>query len=86
MALSLASENPTTGATATRLMRPFGTPRGGAVTWPSDRGYLNAPVDPFTAVTHVGARDYLAWVISTDTVRSQRVMLIPRVSSAYTRR
>ena len=55
---SHVTENPTTGATTTRLMDPFGNPRGGWCTWPSDRGFLNDPLDPFSRITHIGARDY----------------------------
>lgn len=55
---STISENPTTGATTTRLMDPFGSPRGANASWPTDRGFLNDPLDPFSAITHIGARDY----------------------------
>ncbi|MGH8959797.1 MAG: glycohydrolase toxin TNT-related protein [Jatrophihabitantaceae bacterium] len=52
------SENTVTAAVTTRLFDPFGNPRGAPVTWPDQRGFLNAPTDPFTSYTHLGARDY----------------------------
>lgn len=55
---SLITENPTTGAVTARSVDPFGNVRGAGTTWPSDRGYLNDPLDPFTGLTHIGARDY----------------------------
>jgi RHS repeat-associated protein len=50
---------------ATRYNDPFGNPRvtstGAAAstgTWPDTHGYLNAPVDTLSGLTHLGARDY----------------------------
>lgn len=41
-----------------RYQDPYGNPRGTApTTWPTTRGYLNAPTDT-TGYTHLGARDY----------------------------
>ncbi|MGA5565680.1 RHS repeat domain-containing protein [Streptomyces platensis] len=38
---------------------PFGTPRGTTTTaWPDDKGFLGAPIDPGTGLTHIGAREY----------------------------
>ncbi|SDI90723.1 RHS repeat-associated core domain-containing protein [Frankineae bacterium MT45] len=67
------SENPTAGTVTTRLIDPFGNPRGSAVAWPTDRGFLNAPVDPFSGFTHLGAREYsstLGRFLSVDPVLS----------------
>lgn len=46
------------GATTVRYLDPFGSARGSIPTWPSDRGFLGAPTDPFSSLTHLGARDY----------------------------
>jgi RHS repeat-associated protein len=43
---------------ATRYFDPFGNLRGQASAWPDTHGYLNAPTDPDTDLTHLGARDY----------------------------
>jgi RHS repeat-associated protein len=50
--------NATTGAVTHRYTDPFGNPRGTTVTWPDTHGYLNAPTDPASGLTHLGARDY----------------------------
>jgi RHS repeat-associated core domain len=43
---------------AWRQFAPFGAPRGAAVTWPDNRGFLNAPVDGNTGLSILGARHY----------------------------
>ncbi len=56
---STATIDTTADQTVTRrYFDPFGNPRGAAVAWPSNHGFLNQPTDPFTGLTHVGARDY----------------------------
>jgi RHS repeat-associated protein len=48
-----------TGATTRRHNTPFGAPRDPAApVWPDNHGFLNKPVDPLTATTHLGAREY----------------------------
>jgi RHS repeat-associated protein len=47
-----------TGAVTRRYFDAFGNPRGGTVTWPDSHGYLNAPSDQLSGLTHLGARDY----------------------------
>jgi RHS repeat-associated protein len=37
---------------------PFGAPRGAAVTWIDNRGFLNEPDDTNTGLTSIGARQY----------------------------
>ncbi|GAB3933071.1 RHS repeat-associated core domain-containing protein [Kribbella albertanoniae] len=41
-----------------RYAKPFGDPRGAAVAWPDDHGFLNKPEDKLTGLTTVGAREY----------------------------
>jgi RHS repeat-associated protein len=53
-----------------RRQTPFGTPRGTAVTWPNDKGFVGGTADP-TGLTHLGAREYdasLGRFISPDPV------------------
>ena len=50
--------NPTAGTPTVRRYDPFGNTRGTNPTWANDRGYLNAPADPFTTTTQLGARTY----------------------------
>ena len=40
-----------------RRETPFGSPRGPAVTWPDDKGFVGGTVDP-DGLVHLGARDY----------------------------
>jgi RHS repeat-associated protein len=47
-----------TGQTATtRRQTPYGVPRGAAVTWPNDRGFVGGVRDN-TGLVHLGAREY----------------------------
>ena len=65
------SENPTTGATTTRLFDAFGNPRGTPVTWASNDGFLNQPTDSLTGLDDLGARVYrptLGRFLSEDSV------------------
>lgn len=41
-----------------RQFTPYGAPRGTAVTWVDNRGFLNKPTDAATGLTYVGARAY----------------------------
>jgi len=41
-----------------RQFTPYGAPRGGAVPWIDNRGFLNKPTDAVTGLTYVGARAY----------------------------
>ncbi|MFE2159919.1 RHS repeat-associated core domain-containing protein [Streptomyces lydicus] len=42
-----------------RYAMPFGASRGATPTaWPDDKGFLGAPADPDTGLTHIGAREY----------------------------
>jgi RHS repeat-associated protein len=43
---------------AWRQFTPYGAPRGQAVTWIDNRGFLNKPHDPGTGLTDLGARQY----------------------------
>jgi RHS repeat-associated protein len=43
---------------AWRQFTPYGAPRGAAVTWIDNRGFLNKPADPDTGLTYIGARAY----------------------------
>jgi len=47
----------TTQAATIRRQTPFGTPRGAAVAWGSDKGFVDGIADP-TGLTHLGAREY----------------------------
>ncbi|MCW6010831.1 transcriptional regulator, partial [Micromonospora sp. CPCC 205371] len=40
-----------------RRQKPYGTPRGSAVTWPNSKGFVGGTVDN-TGLTHLGAREY----------------------------
>jgi RHS repeat-associated protein len=54
-----------------RQFTPYGAPRGTAVTWIDNRGFLNQPTDPDTGLTYDGARAYnpaTAQFISPDPV------------------
>ncbi|CAG7600366.1 RHS repeat-associated core domain-containing protein [Actinacidiphila bryophytorum] len=49
----------TTQAVTTRYTTPFGTSRGSSpAAWPDDKGFLGAPADPDSGLTHVGDREY----------------------------
>jgi len=64
------SINATTQTATIRRQTPFGTPRGAAVTWGNDKGFVDGIADP-TGLTHLGAREYdpgLARFISLDPV------------------
>ncbi|MFE0733103.1 DddA-like double-stranded DNA deaminase toxin [Streptomyces antibioticus] len=41
-----------------RQFTPYGAPRGNTVTWPDNRGFLNAPDNANTGLTQLGARQY----------------------------
>ncbi|WP_145793482.1 polymorphic toxin-type HINT domain-containing protein [Kitasatospora atroaurantiaca] len=41
-----------------RQFTPYGAPRGTSVTWPDNRGFLNAPTSGSTGLTILGARQY----------------------------
>jgi len=41
-----------------RQFTPYGEPRGTAVSWVDNRGFLNKPADPTTGLTIIGARQY----------------------------
>ncbi|MEV6522850.1 polymorphic toxin-type HINT domain-containing protein [Longispora sp. NPDC051575] len=43
-----------------RRTDPYGGPRGTAVAWPTQRGFVNGVKDPDTGLLHIGARDYNA--------------------------
>src|SRR5262249_47896906 len=43
---------------AWRQFTPYGAPRGQAVAWVDNRGFLNKPADAGTGLTYVGARAY----------------------------
>jgi RHS repeat-associated protein len=65
----------TNAATTTRRMDPFGNTRGTAPTPWDSHGFLNAPIDPGTGLTHLGARDYdptLGRFISADPVANTK--------------
>jgi RHS repeat-associated protein len=57
-----SSIDATTGAVTNRYFLPFGGTRAApsqATTWPAvPHGFLNSPLDAFTGLTHLGARDY----------------------------
>jgi len=57
-----------------RRFQPFGEERGPVVSWPSDHGFLDAPKDQSTGLTHIGARDY-------DTVNGRFVSADPIVDN-----
>ncbi|ANF32555.1 hypothetical protein A0130_13535 [Leifsonia xyli] len=46
------------GKVTRRFSDPFGNPRGGAVSWGSAHGFLNAPTSAVTGLTQLGARAY----------------------------
>jgi RHS repeat-associated protein len=48
----------TDGTITRRYQDPYGNPRGDAVDWSSDHGYLNAPTSDFSGLTQLGARLY----------------------------
>jgi RHS repeat-associated protein len=49
----------TTTLTVTRRRQtPYGAPRGAAVTWPGERGFVGGTKDDSTGLTHLGAREY----------------------------
>jgi RHS repeat-associated protein len=41
-----------------RRQFPFGGPRGAAVAWPGERGFVGGVQDASTGLTHLGAREY----------------------------
>jgi RHS repeat-associated protein len=53
LALDSTAQNPTW-----RQFTPYGAPRGAAVTWVDNRGYLDKPADANTGLTVIGAREY----------------------------
>ncbi|MDU0314110.1 RHS repeat-associated core domain-containing protein [Phycicoccus sp. M110.8] len=56
---TMSLSDTTNTVTASRRFDPFGNARGTAAgTWPDTRGFLNAPKDATTGLTHLGARDY----------------------------
>ncbi|WP_369212826.1 polymorphic toxin-type HINT domain-containing protein [Streptomyces flavofungini] len=57
---SLTAVDAKSGAVTRRRMDPFGNARGTVVSdpWVDDKGFLGAPVDASTGLTHVGAREY----------------------------
>lgn len=44
-------------AVTRRRQAPYGTTRGGSVTWPNRKGFVGGDIDP-TGLTHIGAREY----------------------------
>ena len=63
----LASDHQNTAQTAIdsvtlavtkRRQTPFGGPRGGASTFPGERGFVGGVLDSSTGLTHLGAREY----------------------------
>ncbi|MET8911631.1 RHS repeat-associated core domain-containing protein [Micromonospora sp. NPDC004551] len=50
--------DPTTGAIQRRWYTPYGADRTGATGWPTDRRFLNAPINTSTKLLDVGAREY----------------------------
>ncbi|GIF18173.1 RHS repeat-associated protein [Actinoplanes tereljensis] len=62
--------DPNTQVAQVRRTTPFGTPRGTAVTWPNNKGFVGGDADP-TGLTHLGAREYdpaLGRFISVDPI------------------
>lgn len=56
---TLSLSDTTNAVVASRRYDPFGNARGSSTgTWPDSRGFLNAPADASTHLTHMGARDY----------------------------
>ncbi|WP_205795757.1 RHS repeat-associated core domain-containing protein [Micromonospora sp. CMU55-4] len=49
--------NDTNQTITQRRQTPYGSPRGAAVTWPNQQGFLGGYQDP-TGLTHLGAREY----------------------------
>ncbi|WP_422750178.1 RHS repeat-associated core domain-containing protein [Micromonospora sp. WMMD1219] len=49
--------NDTNQTITQRRQTPYGAPRGAAVTWPNQQGFLGGYQDP-TGLTHLGAREY----------------------------
>ncbi|MEV0001974.1 RHS repeat-associated core domain-containing protein [Micromonospora sp. NPDC050980] len=49
--------NDTNQTITQRRQTPYGGPRGAAVTWPNQQGFLGGYQDP-TGLTHLGAREY----------------------------
>jgi RHS repeat-associated protein len=45
-------------AVTPRRQLPFGAPRGAALTWPNERGFVGGTIDSSTGLTHLGAREY----------------------------
>ncbi|MGY0232970.1 RHS repeat-associated core domain-containing protein [Longispora urticae] len=67
-----------------RRTDPFGGPRGTAVAWPTQRGFVNGVKDPDTGLIHIGARDYnptTARFVSVDPVFNESD---PQSWSGYT--
>jgi RHS repeat-associated protein len=50
--------NQATGQVDKRWYTPYGADRGGAASWPTDRGFLGAPTNGSTGLVHLGAREY----------------------------
>ncbi|GAA4885684.1 RHS repeat-associated core domain-containing protein [Kitasatospora terrestris] len=53
LALDATAQNPTW-----RQFTPYGASRGTVVSWADNRGFLNAPANPATGLTSLGARQY----------------------------
>lgn len=54
---STISVDAVTQAVTIRRQKPFGQPRGAAVAWPGERGFVGGTMDN-TGLTHLGAREY----------------------------
>jgi RHS repeat-associated protein len=54
---ALAAIDERTQQVTIRRQTPFGQPRGPAMTWPNEKGYLGGANDP-SGLTHLGAREY----------------------------
>jgi RHS repeat-associated protein len=71
------------GAVTRRYTDPFGNTRGTAVTWSSGHGFLNKPVDPFTGLDMVGARQYDATLGRFTSVDAVLAPLDPQQNNGY---
>ncbi|MCW3819641.1 RHS repeat protein [Micromonospora sp. DR5-3] len=50
--------NSTTQKVIHRRQTPFGVPRGSAVAFPGEKGFVGGTIDSSTGLTHLGAREY----------------------------